>query len=83
MLNVLKYAARHCLCNSPWENTCAKCKDYSVIMQEKATEVARAIDENLVYLDLYNHVVLLPKGDTICRYSRGNYAAEEESEDED
>ena len=81
MIKVLKYAAGHCLCEGPYNQSCQKCKGFTGIMQEKAAEFARAKDENLVYVDNYNHMVLLPRGDLILQYSRGNYAAPEESED--
>ncbi len=82
MISVLKHAARHCLCPTPYENDCVKCIEHHVVHRKKVTEVARAVSENLIYMDNYNHTVLLPRGDTILEYSRGNYAVPTEEEDE-
>lgn len=51
-------------------------------MREKTSEYSRAVSEGLIYADKYNHIVLLPRGDIILAYSRGDYAAPKE-EDED
>jgi len=80
MLNVIKHAARHCLCPSPFDNLCAKCTDYPRIKEQYPKEIARAIDESLVLLDNYNHVVLLLRGYTILQCSRGNFAVHEQEE---
>jgi hypothetical protein len=80
MLKVLFYAERHCLCPSPFDNICQKCQDFAEIKNQKAKEIARALAENLVYVDNYNHMVLLPRGYNILQNSRGKFADAEEED---
>ncbi len=82
MISVLKHAARHCLCPTPYDNDCVKCLEHHTIHREKPTEIARAISENLVYVDNYNHTVLLPRGDVILDYSHGDYSVHTEEDEE-
>lgn len=82
MLKVLNYAERPCLCSSPFDGICQKCRDFAEIKNQKAKEITRALAENLVYVDNYNHMVLLPRGYNILQNSRGKFT-EADGEEED
>ena len=80
MLAVLRYAAKHCLCKTPFDNTCLKCKEYAEIKENHAEDITRALGEDLIFVDNHNHMVILPRGANILAYSRGNFAAPQEED---